>query len=206
MLTAMTQAEWRQFLQDLSRVALADDLQREPQNRMFSPEVHAAGYIGREGATEAEIAAAELRLGAQLPPSYRTFLLVSNGLPEMSSSVMPGDLYSADKIYWLREHDPHNLKAWGEIVEPDEDISPEEHIHWRDERGDGGMYREAYVANLLSISDRGDACDLLLSPEVVDINGEWECWKIANWHPGAHRFRTFEMWIQQEYQFLAEPD
>jgi cell wall assembly regulator SMI1 len=37
------------------------------------------GTVLRAGASEAEIAALEARLGVQLPPSYRAFLAISNG-------------------------------------------------------------------------------------------------------------------------------
>lgn len=37
------------------------------------------GWLGAPGASEAEIAAAEVRLGVTFPPSYRSFLAASDG-------------------------------------------------------------------------------------------------------------------------------
>ena len=45
----------------------------------LTPEVTGSGWLGYPGATEEEIAAAEARLGVTFPPSYREFLLVTNG-------------------------------------------------------------------------------------------------------------------------------
>jgi len=186
---------WLILLTQLSQVALTDDDRRDPNMRIFSLETRAQGYLGCAGATEEQIVAAENRLGVRLPASYRTFLSISNGWPMISSEAMPGRLWSVDEIYWIRDHDPHAIKIWGE---GNDDISPEEHLKGQDSLN----YRKAYVKNLLSISDHGDACDLLLSPEIVDPLGEWECWQIANWYPGAVRYASFQTWITEKLVFL----
>jgi hypothetical protein len=200
----MNQDEWRDFLHLFSRVLLAKDTpDNDDVNRPnFSPEIHERGYIGFDGATEEQIAAAEARLGVRLPPSYRTFLSVSNGWPVMWHSVEPGELWPAERIGLWRVQDPEAVEVWG--TQQGEETSPEEHRRSRGEDEIG--YREQYVQNLIAISDRGDACDLLLSPEVVDSDGEWECWKIASWIPGAHRFRSFEDWFRDAYAFHAADD
>jgi hypothetical protein len=195
----VTVPEWRDFLGELSRVLLDKD-QRETDdaNRPTFPlAAHESGYIGFEGATEEQIVAAEQRLNAKLPLSYRTFLKVSNGWPVMWHSVEPGKLWSTEEIRWTREQDPELIEIWGA---PEFEISPEEHLATQGDENDSG-YRSQYVQNLLSISDHGDACDLLLSPEVVDKNGEWECWKIASWYPGAQRWRSFEEWFRDALEF-----
>lgn len=202
----MTQTEWKTFLHDLSRVALAHDMDRNPEYRIFLPEVHVSGYLGHEGATEELITAAETRLGAKLPPSYKDFLRVSNGWPVISDVVMPGRLWPVEEVYWIRDYDPYDTKGWGESGDPSKDLSSEEHLYWRDVEQSSVAYRQAYVKNLLSISDYGDACNLLLSPEVVDEQGEWECWLIANWGPGADRHHSFEAWIKSSYEFWARQD
>lgn len=43
------------------------------------PQVIESGWLGYPGATEAQIAQAEARLGMVLPRSYREFLKVTNG-------------------------------------------------------------------------------------------------------------------------------
>jgi len=67
--------DWQRFLMDWSRILLQDD----NVTKYLSPEVIASGWLGYPGATEGQIAQAEGRLGAILPPSYRAFLKVTNG-------------------------------------------------------------------------------------------------------------------------------
>lgn len=54
------------------------------------------------------------------------------------------------------------------------------------------------------LSDRGDAAILLLNPEVVFEDGEWEAWYFATWLPGAMRFRSFADLMRYEAQSAAE--
>jgi hypothetical protein len=57
---------------------------------------------------------------------------------------------------------------------------------------------------MLEISDTGDAAILLLNPEVVSDEGEWEAWFFASWLPGAGRFRSFEELMRFEARRAAE--
>ena len=198
----MNATQWRQLLDEVSRVILAQDQpENEDGNRPeFSPEVHAAGYIGFEGATEEQIMKAETRLGVKFPPSYRAFLSVSNGWPLMWGSIEPGQLWSTKDIRWARDQDPELLAIWGEYSDV---ISIEEHLQGRD---DGfGNYGKQYVANLLSISEHGDACELLLCPDVVDESGEWECWKASSWG-GTPRWGRIEEWFRDVIEFHSRVD
>ena len=198
----MNADQWRELLLEISRVILAQDQPgNDDVNRPnFTLEIHAAGYIGFEGATETQIVAAETGLGIRFPPSYRTFLSVSNGWPVMWNSVQPGQLWSTEQIRWTREQDPQLVEI---LEEFGDDISVEEHLRNRD---DGfGRYRKQCVANLLSISEHGDACELLLCPEVVDKNGEWECWKTSSWG-GTERWPGIEGWFQDVYEFYIQID
>lgn len=198
----MNANQWRELLQEISCVILAQDQpENDDVNRpKFTPEIHAAGYIGFEGATEAQIVAAETRLGIRFPPSYRTFLSVSNGWPVMWHSVEPGELWSTEQIRWTREQDPQLVDV---LTEFGDDISVEEHIKGRDDSF--GQYRKQAVANLLSISEHGDACDLLLCPDIVDENGEWECWKTSSWG-GTGRWPSIQGWFRDVFEFHSQID
>lgn len=116
-------------------------------------------------------------------------------------SAEPGQLWSSKQIQWLRDQDPKMLEIYST---PSSGLSEDEHLYYRDVDEDTCCYREEYLQNTLAISDYGDACLLLLSPEVVDVNGEWECWNIASWHPGAARYRSFEKWRKSSYEFHIE--
>src|SRR5512133_1332287 len=54
----------------------------------------------RDGATADQIAAAELRLGMELPPSYRQFLIATNGWRVPRGSA--GRFWSASEVDWFR--------------------------------------------------------------------------------------------------------
>jgi cell wall assembly regulator SMI1 len=50
-------------------------------------EVKASLWLGRPPASDSQISQAEERLGIALPPSYRTFLRVSNGWGKLTQSI-----------------------------------------------------------------------------------------------------------------------
>ena len=68
---------WRPFLEQWNATLIR--MAEEEAWWNVSDAAIAAGWIGSNGATEAQIAAAEARLGVRLSPSYREFLQVSNG-------------------------------------------------------------------------------------------------------------------------------
>src|SRR5438045_7677971 len=87
--------DWRTFLQRWSREWLEDSRYAATA----PPEVVAAGWLGHPAATEEQIATAEAHLGVTLPPSYRAFLLVSNGWRHTSPFIE--HLWSPEEIEWL---------------------------------------------------------------------------------------------------------
>jgi hypothetical protein len=67
-------------------------------------------WPGTQPAGEDAVRAAEQRLGVPLPPSYRNFLLVSDGWAEMPTNA--GTLRRVDAIGWYPETDPEMWTAW----------------------------------------------------------------------------------------------
>jgi hypothetical protein len=105
----VTVPEWQQFIRDFS----ADMLRLRPADRLY--DVDDAGYtsiaditdtrratawLGHDPASEDEVLAAERRLGARLPPSYRNFLLASNGLISAGVPLLP-----VQQTGWLRDRE-----------------------------------------------------------------------------------------------------
>jgi hypothetical protein len=84
----MAAVEWTPWLRDFSRELLErldlgeDSAFRDPR---VTSELVAGGWLGSPAADETALAAAEDRLGARLPPSYRSFLATSNGFPPAGS-------------------------------------------------------------------------------------------------------------------------
>ncbi|MGP3955509.1 SMI1/KNR4 family protein [Nonomuraea sp. 3N208] len=61
-------------------------------------------------ATEAEVRRLEERLGMELPPSYRQFLLFSDGWGNADDCCLLG----VQEIGWLRDVDPSVAESWSE--------------------------------------------------------------------------------------------
>src|SRR5690242_24992 len=106
----MNPSDWREFLKRYSQAFLSLDWSNTV--RLFSSrgavipdEARRAVWMGFEPASEAAIAAAEDRLGHRLPPSLRTFYVVSNGWGMIGSHVF--GVLPVEQIGWLRDRDPH---------------------------------------------------------------------------------------------------
>lgn len=122
---------------------------------MLTETQRATGWPGFEPAGEEAIRAAEARIGAALPASYRNFLRVSDGWSSMSYSL---DLLGVGEIGWFADLDPDILAAWSGPGLEDfaEDI--------------------ARLGRCLLISRQGDGDYWLLSPDEIGADGEWRAY------------------------------
>jgi hypothetical protein len=73
---AMTRDDWARLLEPWAAAVVA----RMEAEEEVEIEPGPLSGLGFSGATEAQLAAAEARLGCRLPPSYRAFLESTNGL------------------------------------------------------------------------------------------------------------------------------
>ncbi len=180
-------ADLKSLLIDISREQLAD-----PDVRADSP-AHkiAAGWLGEPGATQEEIELAEQRLGVRLPPFYRAFLAESNGFKDVGPFIYK--LYSTAEIDWFRVRN----QDWIDAYQSGRDISPEEHLA---NPKDCVRFRSTYLSSCLQISEEGDSAVVLLNPEVINDEGEWETWFFANWNPGATRYPSFLAYLESELE------
>ncbi len=165
-------AEWRELLGWLDRVLLETDALLPVEARTFSPDQHARATLGRPGAAPAAIEAAQKRLGAVFPPSYRAFLEASDGMDAMGFWGLPGRLWGTTEVAWLREQDPELIEIW---TDGNDDMAP--------------------MQNALAVSESGDACLIFLCPDWRTDGSEWECWKHASWVPGEIRYASFGEWL-----------
>ncbi|MEV0696733.1 SMI1/KNR4 family protein [Saccharopolyspora sp. NPDC050389] len=159
-----TVAEWCEFLQDHSSEFLASSFLREAEEDgrakwMLSEAQREAGWLGYEPAGEEAVLAAEARLGVRLPPSYRNFLLASNGWSSMSYAV---DLLNTEQLGWFADVEPELLDAW-KSADMDEWVELVERCL------------------LVSIDDGGAGNYWLLHADKVAENGEWTAY---DWWPG----------------------
>jgi cell wall assembly regulator SMI1 len=182
-------ADLRTLLMEISREQL-----RDPRIRAETAEDKVvAGWLGEPGATVDEISSAEQRLGMRLPPSYRAFLALSNGFNDVGPFIYR--LYKAPEIEWFRVRN----QDWIDAYQKGEDVSPEEHLAHPE---DSVRFRAAYLSSCLQISEEGDSAVVLLNPEVVNSEGEWETWFFANWYPGAERFPSFSAYVESELKSI----
>lgn len=203
----MPQFDWRGLLSQWSKELIAVADQDDELRDELSPEVRASGWLGFPGATDEQLRAAEDRLGAALPPSYREFLLVTNGwrFPKFSLRRM----WSTEEIDWLAVLDQEGIDAWrsGEAyIGPIPPVPGEQYFAYDDDGCHSNELdmRSEFLQSALQISDReeGGTGVYLLIPEVVTPEGEWEAWFWAHWLPGAERYRSF--WDMMRYEYKTD--
>lgn len=198
----MSAFAWRPLLEQWSRELLEDADYRQT----LPDEVVASGWLGYPGATEEEIARAEARLGTRFPPSYRIFLSVTNGWRRTAHRMER--LWSTEEVEWFRVRHQEWIDIWTEETADAPPISDERYFVYGDQQ-DTVYMRTEYLPSLLDISPLGDydSAIYLLNPCVVTAEGEWEAWFMANWLPGAARYRSFwEMMRHEQEVFLQEHD
>ncbi|AEW92825.1 MULTISPECIES: SMI1/KNR4 family protein [Streptomycetaceae] len=162
----LTVTEWRQFLGDYSSTFLNSGYLREAESEgrakyMLSRTQRKAGWLGYEPASEEAVLAAEERLGVRLPPTYRNFLLTSNGW----KSIGELDLLTVDEIGWFPDLSPQVFEWWSS---PDTEFSAEN--------------LEVLKRCLLISNDNGGSGgNWLLHADGVGEDGEWTAYE---WWPG----------------------
>ena len=169
-----TSEDWRSLLARWSH-EWADAQDGDPQDRDEEP--LRTRWLGFPPAPEERIRELEERLGHRLPPSYRTFLAVSDGWRHAGGFVWV--LAGTGQARW--HEDAAGLSEYfpGEL---DEDPTPEDELL-------AGMWGRA-----LQLDVESDALYVLLDPGDVDDAGEWAVYTWAPWHadvPKRHEsFRT----------------
>jgi hypothetical protein len=140
-----------------------------------------------------EISELEKRLSITLPPSYKQFLLVSNGFKIINQLF--GDLLPADKVQRLIDYDSNFVNIWGR---DDFDISDEMYFYYgEDQRTE--YIRRHYLKECIAISGWFDGAIILLNP-IIKYGEECEAWAFANWYPGAARHQSFWDLMNEGFQ------
>ncbi|MFF1381315.1 SMI1/KNR4 family protein [Streptomyces sp. NPDC058308] len=146
-------------------------------------------WLGFPPAPEEKIRVLEKRLGCRLPPSYRSFLAVSDGWRHAGGFVWL--LAGTDEARWHEDEGELSEFFPGEL---DDDSTPEEALL-------AGMWARA-----LRLSVESDAVHVLLDPGDVDDSGEWAVYSYASWRaspPERHAsFRTFMEAMYREFHLL----
>ncbi|RPE44315.1 hypothetical protein EDD90_7552 [Streptomyces sp. Ag109_O5-1] len=173
--------DWRTFLTRWSQEWAdaqgaeepAGDEESKPDRRLDFP-----------AASQERIGALEERLGHQLPPSYRTFLAVSDGWRHAGGFVWllagTGQVRPHEDAAGLSEYFPGEL---------DEDSAPEDVLL-------AGMWGRA-----LQLDVESDAVHVLLDPGDVDEAGEWAVYTWAPWYGDMpRRYGSFRAFMEAMYR------
>ncbi|MFG1643319.1 SMI1/KNR4 family protein [Amycolatopsis sp. NPDC049252] len=144
----VTPADWQRFLRSYSEDFLRVDSGAELTD--FTSTQLADGWLGYAPATEEEVGALEQRLDVHLPPSYRNFLLTSNGWSGVPFAIR--ELCTTDEAGWLAEVEADFLEAWSEF-------------------GPADVVELAERSLLVSCPREGDFW--LLDPGTIGPGGEW---------------------------------
>ncbi|HEY3059205.1 MAG TPA: SMI1/KNR4 family protein [Chloroflexota bacterium] len=188
----MAQYDWAELMREVNRSILA-----WPEIDQYEePAVRAAGWLGYPGASESSLEAAEERLGAALPPSYREFLAFSNGWRTLTPFIY--QLWPAADLEWYAVRRPELVEADALFSAQLPPVSDAEYFAYGPGQ-DSAAFRLDVVHAGLEVSDMGDGI-LLLSPRVVTEDGEWEALFVAPWLPGARRYRSFWDLVQAEHR------
>ncbi|MFE0174901.1 SMI1/KNR4 family protein [Streptomyces sp. NPDC059002] len=147
-------------------------------------EARRARWLGFQPATPAHIAALEERLGHRLPPSYRTFLEVTDGWRHAGGFVWL--LAGTEGARW-HEDGAELAEIFQEDL--DEEATREEIL-------------EATIwTRGLELAVESDAVDVMLDPEDVDEHGEWAVYTWAPWRASPpERHASFWEFMQDVYR------
>jgi hypothetical protein len=172
--------QWRRYLADYSadvlRTASDEDLAE------VSDAQREAGWLGFPGADADRLDQTERRLGAALPPSYRSFLAASDGWLVISPFMWT--MRTTHDVGWLRDARPDLYDSIREYAEPEE---------------------AAMLDRALLVSGAGDAQYWLLDPGDVGPDGEWAAHVWASWYPGfGDRHASFAALVEAERDSFEE--
>jgi hypothetical protein len=172
-------------------------------HELCHPEIARKGSVLRPPATEDAIRAAQDRLGVQLPASYRSFLLISDGAHASSLGMeMWGDrsgLLPVEHVAWQRDVNPHWIELWCNAiagfmrdsrdirrVDGKDTFEPNVPTHPHPQPGERVVVDDfERAANALLISAVFETyMDILMPP---DADGsEWEMWSTHKEGADAH--------------------
>lgn len=160
----------------------------------------------RPGANVADVEALERRIGRRLPPSYRSFLLVTDGFRAAGwgaarpfESADYDGLLPATAVTTLAWADPVTVMSWavpgasfgGDLFEPEDAIA----FLSLDEETRYEHPPLGHLIHAIAASGPQQHGNVVLDPLVVDAAGEWEAWR---WDAdGCTRFASFGDLVEQ---------
>lgn len=158
------------------------------------------GLVIYPSATEQQIADAEARLGASLPPSYKGLLQASNGFQPNGFGF--DCFFSAEAIDWFATDYGYWIDAY---LEGTEDLPlptvPDDRYFYYGPAQSSCDIRVEYMEECLALSPPSIGSQdhiFLLNPAVATSDGEWEAWSFADSEAGAARYRCLWDMLSEE--------
>jgi SMI1 / KNR4 family (SUKH-1) len=177
--------DWRAIFTRLNALLLKSNEWKEK----LTPEALSSHWCGLPPATEGEITKAERHLGVKLPPSYRSFLAISNGWRPFSHFVER--LLPVVEVEPYRTVDPEALAMIRQYY-LDNDLPDKDYLDYATPEHMVALRTRYYPDCLLVGKSWGVEDDMiLLNPHITFPDGEWEAIFFANWIPGNQRYRSF---------------
>lgn len=174
-----TPQEWRRYLREYSEVYLRTA--NEYQRAVLDPGQAAARWMGREPATEEAVVAAEQRLGVEFPPSFRSFLLTTDGWDGVGGWVSL--VYGCADISWLRD------TGWGE-----------EFIEIYSDESDGNDEYVTLFQRSLEITNGEDFW--FLDPAETGPDGEWAAYLFTPKYGEMEKYASFAEMVHASRQLM----
>lgn len=154
-----------------------------------------SGWTGSNPVDAADLLDLERRLGRTLPPSYRAFLMTTDGYVGGGSVER---IRPAREVRPFVEEESEWVEVWLATAGDGPPMSVADHVASRGR--DEVIARWQLLSDAIQVSDTFDGAVYLLCPPVADDDGEWEAWLFANWLPGAARFASWWDLINEEYR------
>lgn len=190
-------ADWAAPLARLNSILISTNRWRGE----IPPEVLSSGWCGAPAASEEDIGRVESRIGLRLPPSYRSFLRVSNGWRPFNSFIER--LLPVQEIERYETADPEDSILIQSTYKED-NLTDEQYLDYEAPHHNSGL-RTRYYPSSFMVGTKwktGGGELVLLNPNIVPAEGEWETIFFANWIPGNQRFRSFYDFVLQSINDL----
>ncbi len=146
----------------------------------------------------------EARLGTALPPSHRTFLLLSDGTRTIWLPNCPPyedvpswvGFFPCAHVDWFSSYQPEWIQIWCDIASEggrsllDSGMTDVAYFDYSRHQ-DCASLKVGHMQTALQVSATHAGEVFLLNPQVISPDGEWELWYLGNHLPGAYRFASF---------------
>lgn len=166
--------DWQTLLNDWNRRLFESQLSADVPKA-----VRDSKWLGRSKANDLQIEALEKRIDRTLPPSYRQFLAVTNGWQLVSMEIE--QLREVASVAWYSERHQDTIDALDRLG------------------FDRTLVGIMQISLEVSESERGHT--ILLNPDVVDLDGEWQAVRVYEEDPPEY-YSSFWALMNAEYEHL----